>query len=142
MEINKTIFRTNDIRGLVPDQLNPETLELLGKGFGSYVKRKSGEFLPKVILGRDNRLSSESLAEALTRGLVSTGCQVVDLGVCPTPIFYFSRLKLEAIAGTMITGSHNPPQYNGMRLVFGLGAIHDEEIQEVREIIEKKDCGY
>lgn len=136
MTIDKTIFRTNDIRGMVPDQLNPETVELLGKGFGSYVKTNSGEAMPKVVLGRDNRLSSEGFAQSLIKGLVATGCHVIDLGVCPTPVFYFERLKLEAIAGMMITGSHNPPQYNGFKLVFNLGAIHDEEIQKVKTIIE------
>jgi phosphomannomutase/phosphoglucomutase len=92
-----------------------------------------------VTLGRDTRLSSPRLKDALTLGLVASGCEVTDIGVVPTPVLYYSVFHLKATGAVMVTGSHNPPEYNGFKVVSGAGTIYGQEIQEIRGLIERGD---
>jgi phosphomannomutase / phosphoglucomutase len=130
------IFREYDIRGVADTQLPNADVEDLGKAIGTYLCRHAGR---EVTLGRDARLSSGRLAWAIGRGLVSAGCQVIDIGVAPTPLLYYSVVHLGASGGVMITGSHNPPEYNGFKVVAGASTIYGEEIQQIRRIIEKSE---
>jgi phosphomannomutase/phosphoglucomutase len=135
MDINQKIFREYDIRGIVDKDLNPEFVEFLGRGIGSYFRRREKK---DVALGRDVRLSSPGYAEAITRGLLSTGCSVVDLGVIPTPLLYFAVFFKKKEAAVMITGSHNPPEYNGFKMMAGEETLYGETIQEVYKILKDR----
>ncbi len=107
MKIKPEIFRQYDIRGLVDKDLTQETVELLGKGIGTYFRWNKKK---EVALGRDCRLSSPLYSQALAKGLLSTGCEIVDLGIIPTPLLYFTIYHKHIEAGVIITGSHNPPE--------------------------------
>jgi phosphomannomutase/phosphoglucomutase len=132
--INPHIFREYDIRGVVGADLTPDTVRTLGKGFGTYAIRKG---VRTAMLGRDCRLSSPGFRDAMAEGLSSTGLSVVDVGICPSPLLYFSILQFSADGGVMITGSHNPPDFNGFKLCVGPSSLYGEKIQEVRRIIER-----
>ncbi|MBI5420639.1 MAG: phosphomannomutase/phosphoglucomutase [Deltaproteobacteria bacterium] len=132
--MNPHIFREYDVRGIVDKDLTPNTVVTLGKGFGTYAVRKG---VRTVTLGRDCRLSSPAFRDAIVEGLVSTGLSVVDVGICPTPLLYFSIIQFGADGGVMITGSHNPPEFNGFKLCVGPSTLYGEKIQEVRRIIER-----
>ena len=132
--MNQGIFRAYDIRGEVDKDLTPEVVHQLGLGIGTYLKERGKKLLS---VGRDNRLSSESFSKALIKGLIETGAEVIDLGVVTTPLFYFSLHYLDLDGGVMVTGSHNPPSFNGFKICEGKKAIYGEKIQEVRKIIEK-----
>ena len=134
--IPANIFREYDIRGLVGKDFTDSTVELLGKGAGTYLARKG---IRKIALGRDVRLSSKSYRDAILKGLMATGLHVVDIGVVTTPMLYFSLFGKEIQGGVMITGSHNPPEYNGFKIAEGKSTIYGEKIQEVRKIIESGD---
>jgi len=134
--LKPTIFREYDIRGVADAELLDADIEVLGQAFGTYMQRHAGK---KVALGRDIRLSSPRLAEALRRGLVASGCAVTDIGVVPTPVLYYSVHRLQADGGVMVTGSHNPPEFNGFKTVCGASTIHGEAIQELRRMIETGD---
>ena len=134
--LKPTIFREYDIRGVADSELLSTDVEQLGRGLGSYLKRKAGR---KINVGRDCRLSSTRLRDALVKGLLASGCDVTDIGVVPTPVLYYSAQKLEADGAIMITGSHNPPEYNGFKTVCGSGTLHGETIQDVRRLIEQQD---
>lgn len=134
--LNPTIFREYDIRGVADRDLLSEDIEQLGRGIGTYLIRNAG---PNINLGRDVRLSSKRLRDALSKGLLASGCSVTDVGVVPTPLLYFSSVHLKADGAVMITGSHNPAEYNGFKVMSGSGTIHGEEIQQVRRLIEAAD---
>lgn len=134
--VNPEIFRAYDIRGVAAEDLTPEASELIGRGFGTYARARGAV---ELIVGRDNRPSSESIRDALTAGLRAAGCNVTDIGVVPTPLTYFSIAHFNRDGGVMITASHNPPQYNGMKLCIGPWTLTDTEIQEVRQIVESGD---
>lgn len=134
--INPEIFRQYDIRGVAGRDLTDETVELLGKAFGAYV---IGSGSKTVLVGRDNRLSSTRLRDAITRGLLSVGCDVVDIGLVVTPALYYARIHYGIDGGVMITGSHNPPDENGFKLALGAGTIYGEEIQKLRELMIRGD---
>jgi len=136
VELKPEIFREYDIRGIVDKDLNPEKVELLGKGIGTYFRQRGKT---EVVLGKDCRLSSQPYSEALIKGLHSTGCQVIDLGVIPTPLLYFTIYYKEKEAGVMITGSHNPPEYNGFKIMVGEETLYGEEIQKIYQIIKNKN---
>lgn len=136
MRINTNIFREYDIRGVADRDLTDETVTLLGKAFGTSARRKG---LKDVLVGMDNRVSSPRLKNALTEGLTSTGCRVVDIGTVVTPILYFARVNYGIEAAVMITGSHNPPEDNGFKMALGPGTIYGEEIQDLRRLIEAGD---
>jgi phosphomannomutase/phosphoglucomutase len=127
------IFREYDIRGRVADELGQEDVYLLGRSLGTYFRQRGAK---SISLGRDCRLSSPELAKLVARGLASTGTAVVDLGVVPTPLLYFSLFNLGVDGGIQITGSHNPPEYNGFKVCLGTTTIYGEEIQEIRKIGE------
>lgn len=133
--LNPLIFREYDIRGIADVELLDGDVEELGRGIGTFFLSRQQR---KINLGRDCRLSSERLRNALIRGLKASGCDVTDLGVVPTPLLYYSVFHLDADAAVMITGSHNPPEYNGFKVVSGASTIHGEQIQEVRRIIESQ----
>ncbi len=133
MSVNPQIFREYDIRGIAGDDLTPGVVELLGKAYGTYLKKHGGI---DAVVGRDCRLSSEAFRDALIKGILSTGCNVVDVGVCPTPLLYYAIIELKQDGGMMVTGSHNPPDYNGFKLCVGNVTLHGEHIQEIRRICE------
>ncbi len=128
-----TIFREYDIRGLVDQDLTEEAVRLVGKALGTSVRDAGGR---RVVLGRDCRESGPRFAEAMTDGLVSTGVDVTDLGVVPTPLTYFAAATLPVDGLCMITGSHNPPEYNGLKVGVGRTTLHGAGIQALRERIE------
>jgi phosphomannomutase/phosphoglucomutase len=135
--LKSTIFREYDIRGIADSELLSPDIELLGLGLGTYIRRHSGG--NRINLGRDCRLSSTRLRDALMRGLLASGCDVTDLGVVPTPVLYYSKQHLKADGAIMITGSHNPPEYNGFKSMSGETTLHGETIQHVRQLIERGD---
>ncbi len=134
--MNAHIFREYDIRGLVDKDLTVDVVELLGKGLGTVIRRKGGA---SVAMGRDCRESSTLFRGALAKGLTSTGLNVLDIGVVPTPLTYFAANTLPVDGLAMITGSHNPPEYNGFKIGAGKTTFHGHEIQELRKLIEKED---
>ncbi len=136
MEINPQIYREYDIRGIVNRDLTPEIVRRIGQGFGTYMARLGKKSL---IVGRDGRLSSKEFSEALIDGLLSTGCDVVNIGLCPTPVYYFSLFHLNRDGGMMITGSHNPPEFNGFKVSVGKSTIFGKAIQELGQLIKKGD---
>lgn len=128
--IEKSIFREYDIRGIVGRDLTPEMVELLGKSLGTYVKTK------QIILARDNRTSSKPFRDAMIKGLTSTGADVVDIGLAPVPVMYFALRRLKIPSGVMITGSHNPKEFNGFKIATNNHCIYGKEIQKIRKLIE------
>lgn len=134
MEINPKIFREYDIRGIVGRDLTPAVVELLGRAIGTYFIEHGKQ---DMALGRDCRLSSPGFAEALTEGLISTGCDVTDLGVVPTPLLYFCIFFKKKEAGVQITGSHNPPEHNGFKMMLGEETLYGPAVQEVYAVIKK-----
>lgn len=137
--INPAIFRQYDIRGIWEKDLTPAVVELLGRGFASYLLKAIGKDSAKVSVGRDARLHSPAIRDSLIKGLTESGIDVVDLGMCPTPLQYFSLYRLPLDGGVMITGSHNPPEFNGFKLSVGKGTIFGDAIQEIKSIIDAKD---
>jgi phosphomannomutase/phosphoglucomutase len=131
--INPLIFREYDVRGLVGKDLHQAAVVLLGKAYGTYA---AGNGVRTVALGRDCRLSSPAFRDAFAEGLLSTGLPVIDVGVCPTPLLYFAIHHFGTDGGVMITGSHNPPEFNGFKLCVGTGTLYGEKIQELRRIVE------
>jgi phosphomannomutase len=124
----QSIFREYDIRGIYEDTLNESDAVYIGKAFATYVITKSGNYNPTIAVARDGRLSSPALSAALIRGIKSVGAKVVDLGVLPTPALYFANHVLQIDGGVMITGSHNPPSYNGFKMVACKNALYGNEI--------------
>ena len=134
--INPQIFREYDIRGLVDVDLTQESTELIGKSIGTYIYRNGGKTLT---VGYDMRASSTPFRDSLIRGINSTGCDVIDIGMVPTPVAYFSLHHLKPDGGVMITGSHNPSQFNGFKISNGLHSLYGESIQELRRLIDSND---
>ena len=134
--LKPTIFREYDIRGIADEELIDDGIEQLGMAIGTSLQRNSGR---KVSVGRDTRLSSPRLRDALVKGLIASGCEVMDIGVVPTPVLYYSVFHLKADGAVMITGSHNPAEYNGFKVVSGGSTIHGEAIQALRRMIEERD---
>jgi phosphomannomutase/phosphoglucomutase len=131
-----TIFREYDIRGIADTDLQTDDVVQLGRAIGTYIQRRVGN---KVNVGRDVRLSGKRLRDALVQGLKLSGCEVTDVDVVPTPLLYYSVKHLKADGAVMITGSHNPAEYNGFKIVVGSTTIHGSEIQEVGRMIREKD---
>jgi phosphomannomutase/phosphoglucomutase len=135
--VNSSIFRQYDIRGVWGSDLTREVAELIGRAFGSYAIKSLGKPHVTLTVGRDVRLSSGPLCKSLISGLLSTGADVVDIGECPTPVQYFSLYHLNADGGVMITGSHNPPEYNGFKMSVGRETIYGASIQAIKGIIDE-----
>lgn len=136
MKISRNIFREYDIRGLVDKDLTEAAVSAIGRAFGTYAQRHGSRVLS---VGRDVRLSSDRFFKLLVDGLLSTGCDVIDVGVLPTPLLYFSLFQLPVDGGVMITGSHNPADYNGFKLCIGKETIYGAEIQKLLAMIEAGD---
>ncbi|MDI6889362.1 MAG: phosphomannomutase/phosphoglucomutase [Thermodesulfovibrionales bacterium] len=137
--INPSIFRQYDVRGIWGKDLTEEVIEKIGRAFAVYLKGILKKEKIKVSIGRDVRLSSSVIFEALSRGLLGSGIDVVDIGVCPTPLQYFSLFHLPVDGGVMITGSHNPPEFNGLKLSVGKETLYGEKIQDIRKICDGCD---
>jgi phosphomannomutase/phosphoglucomutase len=134
VDINPQIFREYDIRGIAGQDLDEPAVEVLGRAMGTFFL---GRGQSDVAVGRDVRLSSPGFARALLRGLASTGCDVADLGVVPTPLLYFSVFHGHLPAGVMVTGSHNPPEHNGFKMMSGEETLYGKTIQALYEIVRK-----
>ena len=134
MDINPKIFREYDIRGIVGQDLDETVVEILGRAMGTFFL---GRGQKDVAVGQDCRLSSPGFGRALIRGLLATGCDVADLGVVPTPLLYFSVFFKKKEAGVMITGSHNPPEHNGFKMMSGEDTLYGKTIQALYEIVRK-----
>jgi phosphomannomutase/phosphoglucomutase len=132
MGISPGIFREYDIRGVVDKDLTEEAVEQIGTAFGTMVRRKGGTM---VTSGRDGRLHSKRLQDALIRGMLKSGMDVVDIGECPTPVLYFSIFHLDAHGGIQVTGSHNPPEFNGLKMCVGTSTIYGKSIAKLRDMI-------
>ena len=137
-KINKTMFRESDLRGRESsDELNCDSMELIGRAYGTFLKRRS---VNKVVAGRDNRLSSRKFHKAAIKGLLDAGCKVIDIGLVTTPMLYWSQYYLKAKGGLMVTASHNPIGWNGVKLALGYShTIIGLELQELYQIIISDD---
>jgi phosphomannomutase/phosphoglucomutase len=131
--LNPNIFRQYDIRGVVGEDIDEKMANTLGRAFGTFALN-NGE--KNVLVGCDNRLSSPALKDALTQGLVSTGCDVVDIGTAITPVFYYARIRYNINPGIMVTASHNPARFNGFKIGFGPGTIYGQDIQNLKHMME------
>ena len=132
MDVNPSIFRAYDIRGVVKTDLRPDVVNLVGKAVGTlYPDCK------QVVIGRDGRLTSQELSENLIEGLRSTGADVIDIGEVPTPVLYYATHALSTGSGLMVTGSHNPPEYNGIKMVMGHQTLFGDMIQDIFNCIQK-----
>lgn len=137
---NSHIFRQYDIRGVVGEHIDTGVAEAIGRAYATLLRRRrDGEEDLRVALGRDNRLTSDDLAAAVARGLTTSGVDVVDVGTVPTPALSFAAAHLNTDGGIQVTGSHNPPEYNGFKLAIGGASIYGDAIQEVRKLIESSD---
>jgi len=134
--INPNIFREYDIRGIAEHDLTDDVIELIGKAYGSYMRRNGWK---KFVVGRDVRLSSERIQNALVRGITATGGDVIILGQIPTPALYFAIVHLNVDGGVMVTGSHNPIEFNGLKLCEGIASIYGSGIQNLKKIIDDKN---
>src|ERR1700675_763787 len=133
--MNSQVFREYDIRGIVANDFDDTFVVDLGRGYATLLHQAGKK---TITLGRDCRLSSDRLRDRLVEGLLGAGIDVVDIGVVPTPLLYFSVLSWKMDGGAMITGSHNAAEYNGFKLGVGPTTIHGAEIQRLREIIERR----
>lgn len=131
-----SIFKAYDIRGIVKTELTPDTTELIGQVLGSIAVESN---VKGLVVGYDGRLTSPMLANSLTKGILSTGCNVYNIGEVTTPMVYFANYELKTYSGVMITGSHNPPEYNGLKMVMAGETLSAEKIQNIRERIEQKN---
>ncbi len=136
MGVSPEIFREYDIRGLVDRDLGPQTCTAIGRGLGTTLVRAGAK---NCVVGRDVRLSSDRIRDDLVKGLLETGLDVIDVGVVPTPALYFALYTMDVGGGVMITGSHNPADYNGFKTSVGKASIYGPQIQAVRALIERGD---
>ena len=134
--MNRLIFREYDIRGVADRDLTDDVVEDIGRALGTFLTRRGKK---RVALGRDCRLSSDRLHAALSSGLIATGLTVIDTGVGPTPLLYFTVFHKELDGGVQITGSHNPPGDNGFKMMCGKDTLAGDEIRELRTLIERRD---
>ena len=133
MSISQTIFRQYDVRGIVGHDLTDEVAYGLGRAYAALLAQR--QIRGAVAVGRDNRPSGTALRDALVRGLTESGIDVVDVGVVPTPLLYWSLHHEPVVGGIQITGSHNPPEYNGFKMCLGTGSLHGADIQTLYQYI-------
>lgn len=126
--IDPSIFRAYDIRGIVGDTLTDETVFAIGKAFGSLVRESKGN---DICIARDGRVSGPALSRALCNGILASGCNVIDVGMVPTPLLYFAAKQLEQSTGVMLTGSHNPANYNGLKMMLNGKPLTEKDIQDL-----------
>ncbi|WP_299983519.1 phosphomannomutase/phosphoglucomutase [Desulfobacula sp.] len=134
--MNPRIFREYDIRGVAGKDIEEEDVVSIGRAYGSLLNQQNKKI---VSIGRDCRQTSDKFSQLFIRGIISTGCDVIDIGTCPTPVLYFSIHHLNLDGGVMVTASHNPPEYNGFKLMKGTDSIHGQGLQDIRIIIENKE---
>ena len=132
------VFKAYDIRGTVPEQLNPQFAHLLGLALA---ERARSEGIATLVVGYDGRLSSPDLSLALQKGLMQGGINTIDVGMVPTPLVYFATHTEKTGSGVAITGSHNPPNYNGFKMMMGGKTLHGDDIQELKHIMARLDAG-
>ncbi len=136
VQMPSSIFRAYDIRGVVGDTLTPERVTVIGQAIGSEaISRQT----TTICIGYDGRHSSPELADALARGICATGCDVIELGAVPTPVLYFATHHLQTGSGVMVTGSHNPANYNGLKIMLDGETLADEAIQKLLQRINNGD---
>jgi len=123
MGVSNEIFRAYDIRGIVDESLSCEIVYKIGQAFGTKVRQASHN-ITKVIIGRDGRLSGPKLANSLAKGIQATGCDVISVGAVATPLLYYASKKLNIPSAVMLTGSHNPSNYNGLKMILEDKAIY------------------
>jgi phosphomannomutase/phosphoglucomutase len=133
------IFRQYDIRGIVGKDLDAGVTEAVGRAFASMVRAETGKKTPRIAVGNDNRLSSTELVRGLITGIRAAGVDVLEVGTVPTPVLYWSEATFETDAGVQITGSHNPPEWNGVKMSLRRSALYGDAIQEIRTRILKGD---
>lgn len=136
--ISRSIFREYDIRGIAGNDLTKDVARSIGRAFATFIRSKGVTNGP-VAVGRDNRPSGEWLYQELVGGLVESGIDVIDIGIVPTPVAYWAQHNLDVAAGIHITGSHNPPEYNGFKLGLGTRSIYGDDIQEIYQIAVDKN---
>ena len=134
--MNEFIFRKYDIRGVVATDFTDDVVQNLGRAFGTYVVRGGGK---TVAVSGDIRPTTPGLIDNLTKGLMETGITVIDLGILPTPTNYYSMYELDVDGAVQITGSHNPPEFNGFKISLNQKAFHSEQIQDLKELIDTTD---
>lgn len=137
--MNPYIFRKYDIRGIVEEDFTPEVVTNLGRAFGTYITRAGGK---TVAVSGDIRLTTPRLMENLMDGLMAVGIKVLNMGIAPTPANYFSMFHLDADGAVQITGSHNPPEFNGFKISYKQRAFYGDQIQGLKELIDEEDFDY
>ncbi len=130
------MFREYDIRGIAGKDMDASDVVLIGKAIGTYLRRQGNT---DITVGRDCRVTSDQYSEKLIQGLMATGCHVMDIGVCSTPVGYFSIRHLNKQGNVMVTASHNPPEYNGFKVCSGVDSVFGEQIQKILELINNAD---
>jgi phosphomannomutase/phosphoglucomutase len=133
------IFRQYDIRGIVGEDLDAGVTEAVGQAFASMVRAQTGKKTPRIAVGQDNRLTGPDLVAGLVRGIRAGGVDVVQVGTVPTPVLYWAEVTLGTDAGVQITGSHNPPEWNGVKLSLGRSSLYGDAIQEIKTRILNGD---
>ncbi len=133
MSISRSIFREYDIRGVTEKDLTPEVAYFIGRAYAAFLAEN--KVTGSIAVGRDNRPSGTALHEALLRGLTESGIDVIDIGIVPTPLAYWAQHNLDVAGGIQITGSHNPPEYNGFKLGVGKNSIYGKQIQHMFDLI-------
>ncbi len=134
--MNTSVFRMYDIRGVVKEDFPEEMVRDLGRAFGTYIRRHEGQ---TIALSGDVRLTTPDLKRWFGEGILASGVEVVDIGIVPTPVNYFSMYQLEVDGAVQITGSHNPPEFNGFKLSHRRAAVYGDQIQGLRTLIEERD---
>lgn len=137
MNVNPYIFRGYDLRGIVDIDLNPKIIEGIGKAYGTFLRRRK---ILQAVVGRDCRISGEEYQDAFTKGLISTGVNVIDLGIIMTQMMYYGQYRFQSNGGAMITASHNPKNFNGFKLGVGFSRTTEmDEIQEIKKYVETEN---
>jgi phosphomannomutase/phosphoglucomutase len=134
--LNPEIFRQYDIRGIAGKDMTEEDVAMLGHGIGTYLSRQGNTY---IAVGRDCRQTADAYSEQLITGLTKSGCRVVDIGMCPTPVAYFAIRHLKTQGCVMVTASHNPSEYNGFKICSGVDSVYGDQIQKIRRMIDQKD---
>jgi phosphomannomutase/phosphoglucomutase len=134
--LSASIFKAYDIRGIVGQTLTEDVVHAIGRAIGSEARDRG---LPAVVVARDGRLSGPAFLTALGNGIRATGTEVIDIGLAPTPLLYYATHALKTGSGVMVTGSHNPPEYNGFKIMLGGDTLSGEAIQRLRRRIEDND---
>ncbi len=134
--MNPVIFREYDIRGVAGQDILQEDVVNIGKAYGTLLRNQNRK---NISVGRDCRLTSQKFSQLFIDGIISTGCSVIDIGVCPTPLLYFSIHHLTLDGGAMVTASHNPPEYNGFKLLSGTDSIHSQGLQDIKVIVKNQE---